>query len=79
MTNYLNNNEVMELWDEAVKLRDEETSKVVEEDNKKDIYYKIENCKVCKIKIKLPCTYDGNYPLCYEHRKPNDRIKYKKK
>ena len=43
--------------------------------------YKIKNkddfittsCKVCKIEFKISCKYDGNYPLCYFHRDPNNR------
>lgn len=40
-------------------------------------------CKVCNCEMKISCKYDGDYPLCYKHRNPNDRPlkleKYKKK
>jgi len=35
--------------------------------------FKLTNCKVCNISIKISCKYDGQYPLCYVHRDPNNR------
>lgn len=33
----------------------------------------IANCKVCNCELKISCEYNGDYPLCYRHRNPNDR------
>ena len=53
-----------------------QSSKKVNETSKikkvKDNFY-VSNCKICNIEIKLPCTYNGNYPLCIKHRDPNQR------
>lgn len=38
-----------------------------------DNFY-VANCKICQKEIKLSCRYAGEYPLCYIHRDPNDRI-----
>lgn len=84
MTQYLNKNETMDMWEEAIQFCDEndETKKKqnqIDANNKDNLYYKIEKCKICKTEVKLSCKYDGNYPLCDKHRKPNDRLDYKKK
>ncbi len=42
-------------------------------ENKEENFF-IEKCKVCSKEIKLSCKYSGNFPLCYLHREPNNRI-----
>ena len=78
MTTYLSKRESIDMWDEAIKYRDEndKTKKNIDIDHNNP-YYKIEKCKICKIEVKLSCKYDGNYPLCDKHRQPNDRFKLK--
>ena len=36
--------------------------------------YTFTNCKKCNKLFKISCKYDGEFPLCYEHRDPNNRI-----
>ena len=37
-----------------------------------DNFY-VANCKVCNCEIKLSNRYNGEFPLCRQHRDPNDR------
>ena len=30
-------------------------------------------CKICNINFKISTKYNGNYPLCYEHRDINNK------
>ena len=41
--------------------------------------YTTTKCNICKISFKISSTYDGEYPLCYIHRDPNQRLKHTKK
>ena len=41
--------------------------------------YTITNCKVCNAEFKISCLYNGGYPLCKQHRDPNERPETNKK
>ena len=48
-------------------------------DSKIEDNYTITNCKVCNAEFKISCLYNGGYPLCKQHRDPNERPEIKKK
>ena len=77
MSNYLDKKECRDIWDDAMKFREDSMENTGKQETKEtkenDIYYKILKCKVCKEEIKMSCKYNGNYPLCYKHRNPNER------
>jgi len=64
-----------EIWDTAVEYRDKDKIEKEKKEKESISLFKFENCKMCNTPVKLSCKYDGNYPLCYIHRDPNDRIK----
>ena len=41
--------------------------------------YYYDFCKICNQEVRLSCNYNGNYPLCYIHRDPNERLELKNK
>lgn len=41
--------------------------------------YTITKCKVCDTEFKISCLYNGGYPLCKQHRDPNERPLINKK
>jgi len=62
---------IEQIWKDA-DFKIEEKKKVNKIRKIEDNFY-FSYCKICNIKIKLPSTYNGNYPLCFSHRNPNDR------
>lgn len=74
-SNIISESELEQIWKDADFQPREKYIKHSDINRKvKDNLY-ISNCKICNIEIKLPCTYNGNYPLCAIHRAPNDRLK----
>ena len=41
--------------------------------------YTTTKCYICKTSFKISSAYDGEFPLCYVHRDPNERLKHNKK
>ena len=64
------------IWEDADFKPKEKIIKQPEINKIRQIKYNfyVSKCKICNLEIKLPCTYNGNYPLCEKHRNPNDRI-----
>jgi len=75
-TNKISMNE----WDSVMEYMNSLEDKKPETDieQERSLFY-IANCKTCGSKIKMSSKYTGNYPLCYLHRNPNDRINSNKK
>lgn len=57
----------------GINSKNDEKEKNNKKENKEENFF-IEKCKVCSKEIKLSCKYSGNFPLCYIHRDPNNRI-----
>jgi hypothetical protein len=58
----------------GINSKNNEKEKNIKKENKDKNFF-INKCKVCSVEIKLSCKYSGNFPLCYVHRDPNNRIK----
>ena len=43
------------------------------ESEKRDRMGSVGRCKVCNREVKLSSHYNGEFPLCFSHRNPNDR------
>ena len=81
----LNDEMMEEIWQDSNFKSFHKTIKCAETIKKESIRqtnknnFQIAYCKTCGCEVKMSCLYSGTYPLCNNHRDPNNRPKYYKK